>query len=64
MAGGLGTRMRSPKPKVLHDLCGAPMLAWVVAAALEAGSDDVVVVVSPAIADAVAAAFPDVQIAV
>ena len=38
MAGGLGTRMRSPKPKVLHDLCGAPMLAWVVAAALEAGS--------------------------
>jgi bifunctional UDP-N-acetylglucosamine pyrophosphorylase/glucosamine-1-phosphate N-acetyltransferase len=63
MAGGLGTRMRSQKPKVLHDLCGAPMLAWVVAAALEAGSDDVVVVVSPAIADAVAAAFPDVQIA-
>jgi bifunctional UDP-N-acetylglucosamine pyrophosphorylase/glucosamine-1-phosphate N-acetyltransferase len=64
MAGGLGTRMRSQKPKVLHDLCGAPMLAWVVAAALEAGSDDVVVVVSPAIADAVAAAFPGVQIAV
>jgi bifunctional UDP-N-acetylglucosamine pyrophosphorylase/glucosamine-1-phosphate N-acetyltransferase len=64
MAGGLGTRMRSPKPKVLHDLCGTPMLAWVVAAALEAGSDDVVVVVSPAIAEQVAAAFPDVQIAV
>jgi bifunctional UDP-N-acetylglucosamine pyrophosphorylase / glucosamine-1-phosphate N-acetyltransferase len=63
MAGGLGTRMRSQKPKVLHDLCGAPMLAWVVAAALEAGSDDVVVVVSPTIADAVSAAFPDVQIA-
>jgi bifunctional UDP-N-acetylglucosamine pyrophosphorylase/glucosamine-1-phosphate N-acetyltransferase len=64
MAGGLGTRMRSPKPKVLHDLCGAPMLAWVVAAALEAGSDDVVVVVSPAIAEQVAAAFPDVQVAI
>jgi bifunctional UDP-N-acetylglucosamine pyrophosphorylase/glucosamine-1-phosphate N-acetyltransferase len=64
MAGGLGTRMRSPKPKVLHDLCGAPMLAWVVAAAREAGSDDVVVVVSSAIADEVAAAFPDVQVAV
>jgi bifunctional UDP-N-acetylglucosamine pyrophosphorylase / glucosamine-1-phosphate N-acetyltransferase len=64
MAGGLGTRMRSQKPKVLHDLCGAPMLAWVVAAALEAGSDDVVVVVSPGIADAVGAAFPDVRIAV
>jgi bifunctional UDP-N-acetylglucosamine pyrophosphorylase / glucosamine-1-phosphate N-acetyltransferase len=64
MAGGLGTRMRSPKPKVLHDLCGAPMLAWVVAAALEAGSDDVVAVVSPAIAEQVSAAFPDLQIAI
>ena len=64
MAGGLGTRMRSPKPKVLHDLCGAPMLAWVEAAAREAGADDVVVVVSPAIADEVRAAFPHVQIAV
>ncbi|MDX6567574.1 MAG: bifunctional UDP-N-acetylglucosamine pyrophosphorylase / glucosamine-phosphate N-acetyltransferase, partial [Gaiellales bacterium] len=64
MAGGLGTRMRSPKPKVLHDLCGAPMLAWVVAAARDAGSDDVVVVVSPSIAEQVSAAFPDVQLAV
>jgi bifunctional UDP-N-acetylglucosamine pyrophosphorylase / glucosamine-1-phosphate N-acetyltransferase len=64
MAGGLGTRMRSPRPKVLHDLCGAPMLAWVVAAARDAGADDVVVVVSPTIADEIAAAFPDVQIAV
>jgi bifunctional UDP-N-acetylglucosamine pyrophosphorylase/glucosamine-1-phosphate N-acetyltransferase len=56
--------MRSTRPKVLHDVCGAPMLAWVVAAARAAGADDVVVVVSPAIADEVAAAFPDVQIAV
>jgi bifunctional UDP-N-acetylglucosamine pyrophosphorylase / glucosamine-1-phosphate N-acetyltransferase len=64
MAGGLGTRMRSRKPKVLHDLCGLPMLAWVVAAAAEAGADDVVAVVSPAIADEVAAAFPRVQVAV
>jgi bifunctional UDP-N-acetylglucosamine pyrophosphorylase / glucosamine-1-phosphate N-acetyltransferase len=64
MAGGLGTRMRSQKPKVLHDLCGAPMLAWVIDAALEAGSDDVVVVVSPAIAEQVTAAFPGVRVAV
>jgi bifunctional UDP-N-acetylglucosamine pyrophosphorylase/glucosamine-1-phosphate N-acetyltransferase len=64
MAGGLGTRMRSRKPKVLHDLCGLPMLAWVVAAAAEAGADDVVAVVSPAIADEVAAAFPSVRVAV
>ena len=29
--------MRSRTPKVLHDLCGRPMIAWPVAAALEAG---------------------------
>ena len=63
MAGGLGTRMRSRKPKVLHDLCGAPMLAWVVAAALEAGSGDVVVVVSPGIAEQVSAAMVQIRTA-
>ncbi len=64
MAGGLGTRMRSPRPKVLHDLCGRPMLEWVVAAAREAGAEDVVVVVSPDIAAAVAAAVPGIRVAV
>jgi bifunctional UDP-N-acetylglucosamine pyrophosphorylase / glucosamine-1-phosphate N-acetyltransferase len=29
MAAGLGTRMRSSLPKVLHPLCGRPMLAYV-----------------------------------
>jgi bifunctional UDP-N-acetylglucosamine pyrophosphorylase/glucosamine-1-phosphate N-acetyltransferase len=40
------------------------MLTWVVAAAREAGSEDVVVVVSPGIAAEVRAAFPDVTVAV
>src|SRR5665811_227125 len=35
LAGGLGTRMRSRKAKVLHELCGRPMLAYVLAAAQE-----------------------------
>jgi bifunctional UDP-N-acetylglucosamine pyrophosphorylase/glucosamine-1-phosphate N-acetyltransferase len=64
MAGGLGTRMRSSRPKVLHDLCGRPMLAWVVAAARAAGADDVVVVVAPTIAAAVETAVPGVRVAV
>jgi bifunctional UDP-N-acetylglucosamine pyrophosphorylase / glucosamine-1-phosphate N-acetyltransferase len=63
MAGGLGTRMRSAVPKVLHELCGRPMLEWVVAAAREAGSERVVAVVSPAIAEAVHARLPDVALA-
>jgi bifunctional UDP-N-acetylglucosamine pyrophosphorylase / glucosamine-1-phosphate N-acetyltransferase len=39
--------MRSETPKVLHDLCGRPMLLWPVLAALEAGAGRVVVVDSP-----------------
>src|SRR4051812_6298720 len=39
--------MRSDTPKVLHDLCGRPMVLWPVAAALEAGADRVVVVGGP-----------------
>ncbi|HET7494260.1 MAG TPA: bifunctional UDP-N-acetylglucosamine diphosphorylase/glucosamine-1-phosphate N-acetyltransferase GlmU [Candidatus Limnocylindrales bacterium] len=29
LAAGLGTRMKSTRPKVLHELCGRPMLAYV-----------------------------------
>jgi bifunctional UDP-N-acetylglucosamine pyrophosphorylase/glucosamine-1-phosphate N-acetyltransferase len=47
LAAGQGTRMRSRLPKVLHDLCGRPMIAWPVAAALEAGASKVVVVDGP-----------------
>jgi len=39
--------MRSQTPKVLHELCGRPMLLWPVQAALEAGAEKVVVVDSP-----------------
>ncbi len=39
--------MRSATPKLLHPLCGRPMIAWPVAAAQEAGAAKVVVVDSP-----------------
>src|ERR1700733_9332651 len=64
MAGGMGTRMRSPLPKVLHELCGLPMLAWVARAAREAGAEDVVVVAGPETAEAIAAALPDWRVVV
>jgi len=48
LAAGEGTRMRSATPKVLHDLCGIPMVMWPVRAALTTGANRVVVVDSPA----------------
>jgi bifunctional UDP-N-acetylglucosamine pyrophosphorylase / glucosamine-1-phosphate N-acetyltransferase len=48
LAAGQGTRMRSSRPKVLHELCGIPMVLWPVRAALAAGAGRVVVVDSPA----------------
>jgi bifunctional UDP-N-acetylglucosamine pyrophosphorylase / glucosamine-1-phosphate N-acetyltransferase len=45
LAAGQGTRMKSSLPKVLHEVCGRPLVAWVVQAALDAGADDAVVVV-------------------
>ncbi len=48
LAAGQGTRMRSATPKVLHELCGIPMVLWPIRAALAAGAGRVVVVDSPA----------------
>ena len=48
LAAGLGTRMRSRRAKVLHPLCGRPMLAYVIDAAVEATGGRPLVLVSPA----------------
>jgi bifunctional UDP-N-acetylglucosamine pyrophosphorylase/glucosamine-1-phosphate N-acetyltransferase len=53
MAAGLGTRMRSRTPKVLHELCGRPMLAYVLEAARSATGAPPLVVYSPATASIV-----------
>jgi bifunctional UDP-N-acetylglucosamine pyrophosphorylase/glucosamine-1-phosphate N-acetyltransferase len=59
MAAGLGTRMRSATPKVLHPLCGRPMLAYVLDAWAGTGdgvaSSLPVVVYSPSVAAVVEA---------
>ena len=44
MAAGLGTRMKSDLPKVLHRIAGRPMLHWVVTAARAAGAGRVVAI--------------------
>lgn len=57
MAAGRGTRMRSGLPKVLHPVCGKPMVEWVIDAARDAGAGKVVCITRPG--DGVAAGLPD-----
>jgi bifunctional UDP-N-acetylglucosamine pyrophosphorylase / glucosamine-1-phosphate N-acetyltransferase len=45
LAAGHGKRMKSEKAKVLHEVCGRPMIRYVVEAAREAGATKIVVVV-------------------
>src|SRR5579883_408624 len=45
LAAGQGTRMKSEVPKVMHAICGTPIVHYGVQAALDAGCADVVVVV-------------------
>jgi len=61
LAAGLGTRMRSSTAKVLHPLCGVPMVGWVAAAARAAGCDVAAVVHHQE--DRVRAALPGVPCA-
>ncbi len=47
LAAGLGTRMKSERPKALHLLGGRPLLVWAVQAAAEAVGRSPVVVLGP-----------------
>jgi bifunctional UDP-N-acetylglucosamine pyrophosphorylase / glucosamine-1-phosphate N-acetyltransferase len=47
LAAGEGSRMRSARPKVLHQIAGQSMLAHVLAAVRQAGGSEIAVVVGP-----------------
>ncbi|HZW52725.1 MAG TPA: bifunctional UDP-N-acetylglucosamine diphosphorylase/glucosamine-1-phosphate N-acetyltransferase GlmU [Candidatus Elarobacter sp.] len=47
LAAGKGTRMKSKRSKVLHELCGRPMLWWVLEALRAADVGDITVVTNP-----------------
>jgi len=47
LAAGLGTRMRSQRPKVLHELAGEPLLTYPLRLLRAVGADPIVVVVGP-----------------
>ena len=65
LAAGEGARMRSTRPKVLHEIAGRSMLAHALAAVAAAGAGDVAVVVGPDrddVARAALAAVPGAEI--
>src|SRR3954447_24323033 len=45
LAAGHGKRMKSERAKVLHEVCGRPMISYVVEAARGAGARTIIVVV-------------------
>ncbi len=47
LAAGKGTRMKSRIPKVLHEVCGRPMLWYTLRELRAAGIDDMLVVTNP-----------------
>src|SRR5260370_10315333 len=57
LAAGEGVRMKSDRPKVLHEIAGKSMLAHALAAATAAGAHDLAVVIGPDRDDAAAEAL-------
>lgn len=65
LAAGEGTRMKSARPKVLHEVGGLPIVAHVLRAAADAGATQIAVVVGKGeqeVAAAVRAAAPDAHL--
>lgn len=66
LAAGLGTRMKSARPKALFEVAGLPLVAYPIRAALAAGVGRVAVVVghqADAVRARITALFPDADIA-
>ncbi|MFZ1019214.1 MAG: bifunctional UDP-N-acetylglucosamine diphosphorylase/glucosamine-1-phosphate N-acetyltransferase GlmU [Candidatus Cybelea sp.] len=51
LAAGKGTRMKSARTKVLHEICGRPMLWYVIAALRGAGIEEIVAVINAEMRD-------------
>ncbi len=45
LAAGMGTRMKSEMPKVIHKVCGKELVKWVIDASKKAGAEDVVAII-------------------
>lgn len=58
LAAGKGTRMKSAKPKVMHEIAGRPMIGWLIETAMELNPEKIIVVTAPGMDDVARAAAP------
>lgn len=56
LAAGKGTRMKSDKPKVMHEIMGLPMVNWVINTSEKLGTERIVTVIGPDMPDLAEAA--------
>lgn len=56
LAAGKGTRMKSDKPKVMHEVMGLPMVNWVIGTAEQLGAEKIITVIGPDMPDLAQAA--------
>jgi len=63
LAAGKGTRMKSDKPKVMHEIAGRPMIGWLIEIAQSLNPEKIIVVTATGMDDVAKAAAPH-QIAI
>jgi len=58
LAAGKGTRMKSDRPKVMHEIAGRPMINWIIDTAESLNPEKIIVVTAPDMDDVAAAVHP------
>ena len=58
LAAGKGSRMKSAKPKVMHEIAGLPILNWLISRVEGLNPEKIIVVTAPNMNDVIEAAAP------
>ena len=58
LAAGLGTRMKSSRPKAMHSIAGRPMINLLISSILDAGIEDIVTVIGKGMEEVQNTVFP------
>ena len=62
LAAGQGTRMKSVKPKVMHELAGLPMISWLIGTVESLKPEKIVVVAGPDMPELINAVKPHASV--